>query len=284
MNVLNTIREQYSSMSATERKIADVILSDPEKVTSMTIAYLATKAQVSEGSIINFSNNVGAQGFTNLKINIAQNLQNFLGFSFEDVNDSDSPKTAMQKMISNANDAFESTYRNIRNEDLEAAAKMLINAKRIEIYGVAGSAFVAQDAYYHFMRIGLPAYAVTDSMLCAISASHLGPDCVAVGISDSGRTRETLRAMEIAKERGAATLCITSYESSPIVKLSQIALVIDSNESRFHRESVVSRLTQMLILDSLCAYIGAQKGVESIRLMDEALRLIGEHQESNTVK
>lgn len=51
-------------------------------------------------------------------------------------------------------------------DELAKAADALLEAERIEFYGVGTSAPIATDAYYRFMRIGLPVYAATDpSML-----------------------------------------------------------------------------------------------------------------------
>ncbi len=49
----------------------------------------------------------------------------------------------------------------------------LAEARRIEAYGIASSAPIAVDAYYRFLRIGLPVAVVTNSHVEAVSASLL---------------------------------------------------------------------------------------------------------------
>lgn len=279
MNLLNMIKQRFGSMSAAERRIADVILRDPKQVTGMTVNFLATAAGVSTGTVMNFATGLGVTGFTALKINLAQSLENFPGFSFDDVTPADSPKTALAKAVENACGSFQDTLMMIDGQALSNAAKALSKAQRIEIYGVGNSALVAQDAYQHLMRIGLPAYAVTDPLISSISASHLEPGCVAVGVSHWGKSRSTVETMKIAKARGACIICVTSYPDSPLFQLSDIGLVIVSNEADQRREALVSRLTHLLVLDSLCAYIGAQRGTRSVEMMDEVSRLIEQQQE-----
>jgi DNA-binding MurR/RpiR family transcriptional regulator len=257
INALSNIKKNYSSLSNVEKKIADYILQDPVRAVDITMQALSLEAGVSSGSIINFSNRMGFDGFTKLKTNIAQNLTPQNGWLFDDLAPDDSPKDVMRKMISNAAASFEATYGSISPQEFSDAAAMLAGVqRRIDVYGVGSSSMVATDAYYRLMRIGLPAYAVTDALLCSVSASMLDSSCVALGISHSGRTQETLRAMEIAKGHGAKTLCITSFAKSPLAQLCDVSIVIASRESDQHREAVVSRLTQLLVIDSLCAYIG----------------------------
>lgn len=281
MNALNLIKQRFPGMSSAEKRIADVILRDPKAATGMTVNFLAAAAGVSAGTVVNFANSLGLGGFTALKINLAQNLEGFTGFSFDGVEATDSPKTALHKMAENACASFRDTLTMIDEKALAAAARLLMEAKKIELYGAANSALVAEDAYQHLMRIGLPVYAVTDPLVSRISASHLGPGCLAVGISHWGRSRSTIEAMRTAKSRGAATLCITSYPDSPLHRLSDAGLVIVSSEVGQRREAWVSRLTHLLVLDGLCAYIGAQRGVSSIEMMDEASLLIGSQQEGS---
>ena len=68
MAILEMIHSQYEKMSAVERRIADIVLEAPEQMPRMSVAELASRAGVSEGSIINFSNRLGMKGFRALKI------------------------------------------------------------------------------------------------------------------------------------------------------------------------------------------------------------------------
>lgn len=280
-NALALIEKHYLSMSDVEKRIADHILENPQRAVNMTIRMLAEETRVSEGSIINFAGLLGFSGFTKLKINIAQNLDRHNSLIFDSLSPGDGPREALRKMIDNAVSAFESTYAILSAGELRLAAAAILGAKRrIEFYGVGSSSMVAADGYYRFMRAGLPAYAITDPHIAAVSASMLDGDCVAIGISHSGKTVETLGAMRIAREKKAKTICVTSYAGSPLAKLCDIPLVAASRESETGREAVVSRLTHLLLLDSLCSYINLQRGEASIAYMENVIDIIGEHRKT----
>ena len=138
-----------------------------------------------------------------------------------------------------------------------------MNARYIGIYASGSSLPVGYDAHYRLMRLGLPAQLQPDPLLACIAASHMPEGSVALAISHKGRTTTTLAAVETAKARGAKVITLTSFPQSPLTALSDVNLISVSGEALAYREAVVSRLSQLLIVDSLCAYIAAQRGLIS---------------------
>ena len=277
MTILEQLKSGYHAMTMVDRRIADVILEDPMEAANMPISRMAEKAGVSEGSVVNFSNHMGFKGFGALKIGIAREADVFRGFSFGSVTEKDSPAAALRKVAGNAVDAFQKTSQMLQNEELLAAAKALQSARRIDIYGAGDSALMAQDAYFHFMRAGLPAYAVTDYLTFSIAAGQLDENCVALAISHSGQTMEIVDAMRIARRHGARTICITSRLDSALRELCDTALVTFSSESERYQDAGISRLVHLLVIDALCAYIGAQQGAEMVERMDEVSLHLSRH-------
>ena len=277
MTIVEQIRKNYETMSAVDRRISDIILEVPDQVVNMTTAHLAARAGVSEGSVINYANKLGVRGFSALKIHLARETEAFAGFSFGSVLPKDSPSMALRKISGNAVESFQQTSRSLQNEDLQTVADCLMTAKRIDIYGAGDSALLAQDAYFQLMRIGLPAYAVTDYLTLSISASHLDSDCVALAFSHTGQTIEIIDAMTVAKKQGAKTICITSYPDSLLAGLCDTVLVTYSHEAEQHQEAAVSRMAQMLVLVGLCSYISAQRGPKSVAQSDLVHQHLSRH-------
>lgn len=266
--LVERIQGAYPQMSAVEKRIADAILEDPVQVTNSTLAHLAARAGVSEGSVINFAGRMGVGGFSALKIALAR--ETHTGFSFGGVTEKDTPQAAFRKTAGNTADAIRRTVQAIQKKSLERAAAALASARRIDIFGAGDSALIAQDAYFHFMRAGLPAYAITDYLTFSIDAAQLDGSCAALAVSHSGQTAEIVDAMELAKQRGAATICVTSYGDSRLAELCQVALVTASSEAERHQEAVAARLTHMLVLDALCAYLSARRGSRAVEQEDAA--------------
>jgi RpiR family carbohydrate utilization transcriptional regulator len=251
VNAIGTISSLYPTLNKVEKKIADFIIADPERFVHLTISDIAAKVGVARSSIVRFCKILGLAGFKELKINIATNLRRTMDTILLDIQKSDDPATVLSKVFRSAITTLEETLNTINRREFAKAVKLLCSAKRIEFYGVGTSAVLAMDAYYRFMRAGMPAYAAVDPHIQRVSASMASKDWVIVGISHTGRTRDTFDAMKIAKEHGAKTICITNFMKSPIASISDIGLVTVSPETMFMKEAVTSRTAHVVLLDSL---------------------------------
>ncbi len=73
-NLLEQIKNRLDELNKAERKVAEVILSDPQQATRYSIAALAQAAKVSEPTVNRFCRSFGAAGYPVLKIQLAQSL------------------------------------------------------------------------------------------------------------------------------------------------------------------------------------------------------------------
>ena len=166
----------------------------------------------------------------------------------------DKLSTVPDKMISMALNALEDTRRMLDARSYEKAVRALASARLIDVYGVGNSAAVAQDMVVKLLRIGLACRAYPDSHLQQICASALQPGDVAVGISHSGATRDTVDALAMARAGGAVTIAITNFKGAEILRHADIALLTGDVETAFYTETMFSRISQLAIVDSL--YMG----------------------------
>lgn len=278
-DLLSGIRQRFASMTPVEKRIALCILESPERFLNETITQLAARSGTSSGSVAKFAASMGFRGYSDMKITIAQTLQP-QPLSFDGVEATDGPKAAMQKLMQAAQTAFSDTFRAMGSE-LEMAAALLDGAKRIEIYAAGSSLPVAHDAHYRLMRLGLPAVILPDPLLASMSASQLREDTVVLAVSDKGRTSNTLTAARIARRNGAKIVALTSVPDSPLAQAADVALISVSVETEARREAVVSRLAQLLIVDSLCAYLAAQRGLDAMWHLDNEIEILEEYRQEN---
>ena len=250
------IKKNYAQLRASERKVADWVLCHAAKVPEMTMAQLAAAAGVSEPTVARFAEAAGFEGFSALKLALAKEASPAAPQRLLDVHvqPGDKLSTVPGKMISMALNALEDTRRMLDARSYEKAVRALASARLIDVYGVGNSAAVAQDMVVKLLRIGLACRAYPDSHLQQICASALGAGDVAVGISHSGATRDTVDALAIARARGATTIAITNFRGAEILRHADIALLTGDVETAFYTETMFSRISQLVIVDSL--YMG----------------------------
>lgn len=237
-----------ASLNAADRLIAECVLADPEKVVTSPIAEIKRLSGASVGSIVGFCRRLGLSGFADFKIALARDLAQ-----------SGLPAGGtMQRNSSLFEEVFDfharslaETLRINTQATVERVAHVLAKARRIEFFSIGFSYPVAYTASCKLLLIGLPAAAQADSHIQLISATQLKEGDVAFGISCSGTTRETVQCLEVAKAKGALTVCLTNAMRSPITACSELCLYATPSEVKYFQAPLASRVTQLAVIDAL---------------------------------
>jgi len=242
----------------------------------MSVTDVAEKAGASEGSVVALCQKLGATGFQQLKIALAQEIVKPVQFIHEDLEAGDTEATVIQKIFQSNIQTLTDTRSTLDAKALHRAVQIIKSAKRIEVYGIGSAAPIAEDAQYRMMRIGLDVKVVVDSHAQAISASLTGPSVATITISHSGSTHETVAATKLAKEAGAKTICVTNFGKSPIQAYVDVLLFTMARETLFRTEAMTSRLGQLAIIDVLIACLALTdygKSVQTLRKTFDVLSL-----------
>lgn len=253
------IRSIYDDLGEAEKRIAILLLENPKEIIHYSITELADKSNVSEATVVRFSRKLGFKGYQELKIIFAQEMVSPLQSIHEEVKEDDKIPEVLNKIFQSVIETLGHTKQVLDLGQLEKAAEAILGARKVLIFGLGSSASVAMDAQHKFLRTGIECSAYSDNHIQTIVASHLLPKDVAIGISHSGSSRDIVEALQLAKECGATTICITNYGKSPILKYSDICLFTASQETRYRILALASRVAQLSIIDALYVYIAFRK-------------------------
>lgn len=273
-NPLARLKATSHTLPPAARRIANAIISAPERVLVMSVADLAGKASASEGSVVQLCQSIGASGFQQLKIALAKEIAVTRELLHEDIVETDDISSAIGKIMASNAMAIEETQKVLNAAAVAKAVNAMLRAKRVEIYGIGTAAPIAQDAAYRFIRLGLPVACVVDSHAQAVSASFAGRETTTLTISHSGRTVETLAATQNAKLSGATTIVITNYGRSPLLDHADIVLHTAAQETRYRMEAMSSRIAQLAVIDVLYASIALKRWDKSLGAIEKAHRII----------
>ena len=254
-SILRELKSSIEYMSPVERRIADVILQDPKKFTSYSLLELSALADVSSGSIINFSNKFAGSGFSALKLEIAACTSDTAEIQFTNISETDTVKDVLAITVKNVEEALTSTIALNEENTLLSVVNLILNAKKVEIYGIFHSAIVATDFYYQLLQLGIPTSFVGDILTCAVSASMLQEDSLVIAISASGKTQEIIDSVKLAKENNVPVVCITGHKNSPLAKLSDEVLVAPPSGNSLSTSDIEIRTSQLTITDAICSYL-----------------------------
>jgi len=270
--MLDRIRASLPALSPAEQRVGKLVLADARSFASLPVAELAERSHVSKPTVVRFCRSIGYDGLADFKLKLAGTVNEGVPFVHRSVDEDDKPADLVVKVIDNAVSAL-LKYRNDAtahafDRAIEALTEAARKKHRIEFYGVGNSGIVAHDAEHKFFRLGVNAVAYNDAHVQVMAATMVGPgDCVVV-ISNSGRSRDLLDALEIARRKGATTIVITA-SGSPLAHQAQILLSVDHPEDYDRYSPMVSRLLHLTVIDILTTGVALKLGPELRPMLQE---------------
>ncbi|MFK7995063.1 MAG: MurR/RpiR family transcriptional regulator [Granulosicoccus sp.] len=271
--MLAKIKAARDSLRKSEQKVADAVLADPDTSVQSSIHAIATRASVSEPTVIRFCRALDCVGFQQFKLKLAQDLARRGTFFYQDVTINDTSKELADKLLDGAISSLVQIRNQINEESLDKAIALYEQCSRVELYGSGGSAVVAEDAQLKFFKLGKPAIAYSDPHIQHAAAALLDRDALVIAISHSGRSSDILKTVEIARAARARVISVTATRS-PLAQCSDVALTVDVNEDSDIFSPVKSRLGQMVVLDVLAVGVAVRGGTNMLEQLAKARRAI----------
>lgn len=276
VNAIQQIRGSYKNLRQSEKKVADYILQNADKVMNSSISEIAKNSNISEATVIRFCKAAGFVGFQDLKLALAKSsVQSDSLKIFENISKADDLGTAIQKVLANDVVALNETLKNLDLVQLKKVAEIINSARIIFLYGLGTSGMVAEYASYRFTRMGLITKEYVDSHSIALSTATVKKQDVVLVVSQSGSTKEVVEALEAVKKHDALTISITGYPNSPAAKSSDIVLGSAVSETPLESGGMPSLLAQLSVIDAIlvsAALENFDSSIDMIQATAEALK------------
>jgi DNA-binding MurR/RpiR family transcriptional regulator len=254
------------------------VRQDFEVATRLTIAELAERAGVSQPSVTRFCRSVGSKSFGEFKIQLATTMTVAAAYLRSDRVFTDDVGQLAQMVMMNAANAVRDALDALDTHVMRSAIDALAASRRIDIYGQGGgSAAIAEDAKLRLFRLGIPVAAYVDGHQQRMSAATLQPGDAVFAISNSGRTKPVIQAVEIARSFGATTIALTRPDT-PLADAAEIVIAVTVPENDDVLRPTSSRYAHMAIIDTIATGVAAKLGPrsrESLRRVRYTLSRIG---------
>ncbi len=272
-SVLDRIATYQSQMPATMAKIAAVLIDDPKAPLTLSITELADRAGTSAASVTRFCRMVGYAGFSELRVGVAEDVGRGgakdawyadIGRSFGP----DDPPDEIRNTLFNTHVlSLQTTAGLVDTATAVRVAKSIARSRHLDVYGVGGSGLTALETEARLYRIGVRVHAWSEIHDGLTSAAILDEQCVAIGISNTGRTEETIQMLTVAKASGAHTVAITANPDSPLAKLADDVLVAASPHGYLQPADLSARHCQLFVVDLLYLLIAQLDFDRTTRLL-----------------
>jgi DNA-binding MurR/RpiR family transcriptional regulator len=211
----------------------------------------------SETTVLRFCRAIGLGGYPELRIALARAAQreetdqNAGPPVNGPIGEGDSVADVVAKISYADSRAVEETGAALDVAALTAAIDAVSAAGRIDVYGIGASALVAHDLHQKLHRLGLISFSWADPHLALTSAAVLEAGDVAIGISHTGTTIDTVDSLRVARQHGATTIAVTNFAKSPITAEADVVLTTAARETTFRSGAMASRIAQLALIDCL---------------------------------
>lgn len=251
-NYIGRIRNDYHSLTKTQKKIANFIVNNEKFVLANTITSIANKIGTNPASITRFCQALRYKGFNELKFYIENNML-MLPENSDIVSKNDSLSVSIKKLTRFELDALNDTVGLIDEHEVSRAVNAICHAHKVYFYGEGGTGSSAQLGYYLFMQIGVTSNCFQSEALMLMANTHLEKGDVIIGMSFSGRAQGVLEALTRIKEDnpGVTVIAVTAFPNSPITRFADIKLFYSCNIHDDLQYLHVARICEVSIIGIL---------------------------------
>ncbi|MGB3724255.1 MAG: MurR/RpiR family transcriptional regulator [Glaciecola sp.] len=274
MNILEKISRDMTEFSKSEKKVAEVILANPQAAIHSSIATLAKLSNVSEPTVNRFCRRLDTKGYPDFKLHLAQSLANGTPYVNRHVDEFDGPSEYTNKIFESTMASLEVARQSIDIAMVNRVVDLLTQAKKISFFGLGASASVAHDAVNKFFRFNVPVVYFEDILMQRMSCMNSQEGDVVIFISHTGRTKNLVDVAHIARANDATVVGITSADT-PLAKECNYVLSLAVPEDTDLYMPMASRIAQLTLIDVLATGFTLRRGNkfrENLKRVKDTLR------------
>jgi DNA-binding MurR/RpiR family transcriptional regulator len=280
MDIFAKLQDDKAKFSQSERRIADVLLSNFEAAVNASIIELASRAGVSPPTVTRFCRRLGYNSFSDFKVSLAKTA--YVGVRYlnpEAVNTS--PSEVVDDILTKAQDALFLLHRSLDPAILDQAAQKLANSGNVYAFGSGGnSSMIAGEMQNRLFRLGLRITTSSDHSMQLMLTAAARPDDVLIGSSFSGRNMELVKCFQLAREMGVYTIALTQGDS-PVAMAADLVVPVDVPEGNNIFRPTSSRYAYLAVVDMLANLVAHQNQAQATVTLRHIKQQLIEHRDGD---
>ncbi|MDJ0334050.1 MurR/RpiR family transcriptional regulator [Salinibacterium sp. G-O1] len=258
--LIEHLAARLPELRRSERKVAELVASDPAFVVNATMAAVADAAGVTDPTVMRFATALGFDGFQQFRLALAQSLALGMPATLSTISPRDSAGELSTKVFDHTISSLDRARRALDPEQIERSVVAILAANSVTFLGLGASAIIAADAAQKSPHFGVPCLAPGDPHQQFMAAAVSGPGHVFVAISNTGETSSILDIATAAKGAGATVICITGEADSSLVGIVDIPIIVRTFEDTDTLTPSVSRLAGLVVVDILATAVSLRRG------------------------
>lgn len=281
--VVSRIQAKLPDMPAAMAKIGSYLLEHPQAPLELSIMELAEKTKTSPATVTRFCRLLGYAGFVPFRVSIASEVGRSdareswkadIGRAF---GPDDSTQDVLSTLVNAHTRSLQETASIMDLALMNKIARRIAMSSHVDIYGIGGSAVMAKELQSRLYRIGINAHHWSEVHAGLTSAAIQDTNSVAIGISNTGRTEETLQMLREAGEAGALTVALSNNPGSPLADSADASIITSVHEQFLQPDDLSAKHVQLLVLDLIYLLVAQVNFAKSTSKLAASARAVSPH-------
>lgn len=284
-HVLAALSTQLTELTPELRKAATYVLENPNDVGVSSIREIADVANVKPNTIVRLAQSVGFAGYeefrTPFREDIRRGVVNFTDRArwLQSLGQSDKLGSLYHDIVSSAISNIEDTFAGIDEDELKAAAAVILESRQTFTLGVGVNSSNAQNFTYLASTGMMQFHAIPRSGSTPIDDLAWADERdVLIAMTCKPYRKEVVEAVKIARAQGVKVIGISDSPASPVIVGSEHRFVISVDTPQFFPSSV----STIAVLETLLSFVIAMATpnvVERVKTFHDRRHQLGLYEE-----
>lgn len=273
-NVAELIRIEQSGMTRSERHVAGFVLDHMNDILFYTLDELARQTEVSTTSVLRFCRRLGFDGFKQFQQAVRGELKHSpdLLDKFHRTTDLPLGDELLNKTVQQGIRCIQQTFQELSFEAITEAVERLAKARRVYTFGMRESQALAAYAFSRLLTVRGDVQLYQDGYGGNVETllSTTEEDVFLVYLFHR-YTRQTLRLLEMLKQRGVQIILVTSPPVDAVARFATVLLPCQVDMGGIKNSS----LAPICLADYLCnavAMVDMEHTLERMQRSEELFR------------
>ena len=276
-DISERIRAIYSTLSKGQKKIANAVLNDYDKVAYLTAAKLGNLVGVSESTVVRFADELGFEGYSQFQLAVQELVRikltpnQRIEITKQRIGRGDVIDNVMESDINK----IKYTLERLDRKAFIDAVDSIISARTIYITGARSSEPIARHLSYNLSLIfdNVKFIVPTSSSEVFEQMYSINEEDVVIAFSFPRYSSKMINGIKFATQKNAKVVVFTDSDVSPLVEYSDCVLIAQSDMASF-MDSLVAPLS---IINAIIIEITARREKEITERFDALEKLWDEY-------
>ena len=236
-DISQRINNLYSTFSKGQKKIANAIINDYDKVAYMTAAKLGSLVGVSESTVVRFANELGFEGYSEFQRGIQELVRTKLtpNQRIEVTKQRMGSGDILENVMESDMNKIRYTLERINKAAFNKAVDLILSARNIYVMGARSTEPLALVLKYNLSLIFDNVKFVQPTSTAEVFEQmfNIGSDDVLIAFSFPRYSSKMISAVKYAKQNNAGVVVFTDSEISPLAEFATCLLTAQSDMASF---------------------------------------------------